>query len=81
VTPGTDKWRFGIDFFDTRWQDTDLVDWAANTANYGRRDSGGRLSRIPLVQHLLRTATSSATTWTTSSSCSTPSSTPTRSRP
>ncbi|HTF59128.1 MAG TPA: CotH kinase family protein, partial [Actinomycetes bacterium] len=45
---------FGIDFFDTRWQDTDLVDWAASTANYGRRNSGGRLSRIPLVQHLLR---------------------------
>jgi CotH kinase protein len=45
---------FGIDFFDTRWQDTDLVDWAASTASYGRRNSGGRLSRIPLVQHLLR---------------------------
>ena len=45
---------FGIDFFDTRWQDTDLVDWAANTGNYGRRNSGGRRSRIPLVQHLLR---------------------------
>jgi CotH kinase protein len=45
---------FGIDFFDTRWQDTDLVDWAANTGNYGRRNSGGQRSRIPLVQHLLR---------------------------
>jgi CotH protein len=44
---------FGIDFFDTRWQDTDLVDWAANTGNYGRRNSGGKRSRIPLVQHLL----------------------------
>jgi CotH kinase protein len=45
---------FGIDFFDTRWQDTDLVDWAANTGNYGRRNSNGQRSRIPLVQHLLR---------------------------
>jgi hypothetical protein len=36
------------------WQDTDLVDWASTTANYGRRHSGGALSRIPPVQHLLR---------------------------
>jgi len=45
---------FGIDFFGTRWQDTDLVDWPSNTGNYGRKNSGGARSRIPLVQHLLR---------------------------
>jgi CotH protein len=45
---------FGIDFFDTQWQDTDLVDWPSNTGNYGRRNSGGALSRIPLVHNLLR---------------------------
>jgi hypothetical protein len=45
---------FGIDFFGTRWQDTDLVDWASNTGSYGRKNSGGARSRIPLVQHLLR---------------------------
>jgi hypothetical protein len=39
----------GIDYFDTRWQDTDLLDWPANTERYWRR---GR-SRIPLVQNLL----------------------------
>jgi hypothetical protein len=44
----------GIDFFDTRWQHTDIVDWPGNTGNYGRRNSGGALSRIPLVQNLLR---------------------------
>jgi hypothetical protein len=45
---------FGIDYSGTPWQDTDLVDWASTTANYGRRHSGGALSRIPPVQHLLR---------------------------
>jgi hypothetical protein len=45
---------FGIDFFGTRWQHTDLVDWPSNTGNYGRRNSGGARSRIPLVQNLLR---------------------------
>jgi CotH kinase protein len=45
---------FGIDYFGTRWQDTDLVDWPSNTASYGRKNSGGALSRIPLVQNLLR---------------------------
>jgi hypothetical protein len=44
----------GIDFFDTPWQHTDLVDWPSNTGNYGRRNSGGARSRIPLVQNLLR---------------------------
>jgi hypothetical protein len=44
----------GIDFFDTRWQHTDIVDWPSNTGNYGRRNSGGALSRIPLVRNLLR---------------------------
>jgi hypothetical protein len=45
---------FGIDFFDTRWQYTDIVDWPSNTGNYGRENSGGATSRIPLVQNLLR---------------------------
>jgi hypothetical protein len=45
---------FGIDFFDTRWHYTDIVDWPSNTENYGRRNSGGARSRIPLVQNLLR---------------------------
>src|SRR4051812_21710651 len=40
----------GIDYFGTRWQDTHLLDWAANTEAYNRH--GGR-SRIPLVQNLL----------------------------
>jgi hypothetical protein len=41
----------GLDYFDTRWQDTDLVDWPSNTRNYHR---GNSTSRIPLVQNLLR---------------------------
>jgi len=45
---------FGVDFFDTRWHYTDIVDWPSNTENYGRRNSGGARSRIPLVQNLLR---------------------------
>jgi hypothetical protein len=44
---------FGIDFFETRWQYTDIVDWPSNTENYGRENSGGGRSRIPLVQNLL----------------------------
>jgi hypothetical protein len=45
---------FGVDFFETQWQYTDIVDWPSNTDNYGRENSGGGRSRIPLVQHLLR---------------------------
>jgi hypothetical protein len=45
---------FGIDYFDTRWHYTDIVDWPSNTENYGRKNSGGARSRIPLVQNLLR---------------------------
>ena len=49
---------FGIDYFGTRWQDTDLLDWPANTEAYRRFNStspgpAGR-SRIPLVTNLLR---------------------------
>jgi hypothetical protein len=42
----------GIDYFGTRWQHTDLVDWPSNTAAYWGGD--GKTSRIPLVQNLLR---------------------------
>jgi hypothetical protein len=45
---------FGVDFFETQWQYTDIVDWPSNTDNYGRENSRGGRSRIPLVQHLLR---------------------------
>lgn len=46
---------FGIDYFDTKWQYTDLVDWPSNTKNYYRKNNGqGRTSRIPLVQNVLR---------------------------
>lgn len=44
----------GIDFFETRWQYTDIVDWPSNTENYCRENSGGGRSRIPLVKNLLR---------------------------
>ena len=44
---------FGIDYFDTRWQYTDIVDWPSNTMNYHRSNPPGRTSRIPLVQNLL----------------------------
>ena len=35
-------------------QKTDVLDWPSNTVDYGRRNSGGATSRIPLVQNLLR---------------------------
>lgn len=42
---------FGIDYFGTDWQYTDLLDWPANTERYwGHRHR----SHIPLVQNLLR---------------------------
>ena len=41
---------FGIDYFGTDWQYTDLLDWPANTRAY----RGGRgVSKIPLVTNLL----------------------------
>ena len=46
---------FGIDFFGTPWQYTDLLDPAGNTAAYWRaNNSRTRRSHIPLVQNLLR---------------------------
>ena len=41
----------GLDYFDTKWQYTDILDWPGNTKHYNR-DRG--TSRIPLVQNLLR---------------------------
>jgi CotH kinase protein len=41
----------GIDYFGTRWQYTDVLDWPGSTARYWR---GHSTSRIPLVQNLLR---------------------------
>jgi spore coat protein CotH len=41
---------FGIDFFNTQWQFTDIVDWAANTENY---NGGKGVSKIPLIKNLL----------------------------
>jgi hypothetical protein len=46
---------FGIDYFGTQWQYTDLVDWPGNTTGYWRKPgTPSRTSRIPLVQNLLR---------------------------
>lgn len=42
---------FGIDYFHTRWQYTDLLDWAASTGNYY---AGKGTANIPLVQNLLK---------------------------
>ena len=41
----------GIDYFDTRWQDTDLLDWPSNTMRYSNNH---KRSSIPLVQNLFR---------------------------
>ena len=41
----------GIDYFGTKWQYTDILDWPSNTGRYWR---GHARSRIPLVQNLLR---------------------------
>jgi CotH kinase protein len=41
----------GIDYFGTKWQYTDILDWPTNTRHYSR---GHATSRIPLVQNLLR---------------------------
>ncbi len=42
---------YGIDYFDTQWQYTDILDWASNTRNYYK---GEQTARIPLVQNLLQ---------------------------
>jgi hypothetical protein len=39
----------GIDYFNTRWQDTDLLDWPSNTTRYS---NSHKRSSIPLVQNL-----------------------------
>lgn len=46
---------FGMDYFGTRWQDTDLLDWAANTEGYWRHNGSraGKRSRIPMVANVL----------------------------
>jgi len=41
----------GIDYFGTKWQYTDILDWPGNTKRYWREHA---TSRIPLVQNLLR---------------------------
>ena len=41
----------GIDYFATKWQYTDILDWPGNTRHYWRERA---TSRIPLVQNLLR---------------------------
>jgi hypothetical protein len=41
----------GIDYFGTKWQYTDILDWPSNTRHYWRERA---TSRIPLVQNLLR---------------------------
>ena len=42
---------FGIDYFGTAWQYTDLLDWPANTVAY--HGGKGGTSKIPLVTNLL----------------------------
>ena len=45
---------FGIDYFGTAWQYTDLVDWPSNTGDYWRRNGHGGRSRLPLITNLLQ---------------------------
>ncbi len=46
---------FGIDYFGTQWQYTDVVDWpAATTAYWAKQGARGKTSPIPLVTNLLR---------------------------
>jgi hypothetical protein len=44
---------FGIDYFGTQWQYTDLLDWPANTEAYQRFNNGHGRTSIPLVTNLL----------------------------
>ncbi len=41
---------FGIDFFGTKWQENDIVDWAAGTRAYYK---GAMPAKLPLLQNLL----------------------------
>ncbi|MGB0096401.1 MAG: CotH kinase family protein [Solirubrobacteraceae bacterium] len=46
---------FGIDYFGTRWQYTDIVDWPSNTRSYwAKQGARDKTSHIPLVKNLLR---------------------------
>ena len=45
---------FGIDYFGTAWQYTDLVDWPSNTGDYWRRNGHGGRSKLPLITNLMR---------------------------
>ena len=46
---------FGIDYFGTQWQYTDVIDWPSNTKNYwAAQGDHDKTSHIPLVQNLLR---------------------------
>jgi hypothetical protein len=49
--PGDYDNCLGIDYFSTKWQYTDILDWPSNTERYWR---GRARSRIPLVQNILR---------------------------
>lgn len=42
---------FGSDFFDTKWQYADIVDWEKNTRNY---HGGHKQSHLPLITNLLK---------------------------
>jgi CotH kinase protein len=44
---------FGVDYFGTQWQYTDLLDWPSNTEVYHRFNRSAGRSRIPLVTNLL----------------------------
>lgn len=46
---------FGMDYFGTKWQQTPLLDWPADTGGYWGHNGGntGKRTRIPLVQNLL----------------------------
>ncbi len=46
---------FGIDYFGTQWQYTDILDWPSNTKQYWASSGHPeRRSSIPLVQNLLK---------------------------
>jgi hypothetical protein len=42
---------FGIDYFDTKWHKTDIIDWASGTRQYYK---GKDTAKIPLVENLLK---------------------------
>ena len=46
---------FGIDYFGTQWQHTDIVDWPGNTRSYwAKQGARDKTSAIPLVTNVLR---------------------------